>query len=69
MNRCRAGRPRVDRPGFALLATLWLVVAIGVVGLEWGLRAGDQRRVAMNAVDAAAARAAAESGLAQARSR
>ncbi len=60
---------RANRAGFSLLATLWLVVAIGVVGLEWGLRARDQRRVAMNVVDAAAARAAAESGLAQARAR
>lgn len=54
------------RDGFALLATLWLVVAIGVVGLEWGHRARDQRRVALNTVDAAAARAAAESGIAEA---
>lgn len=60
---------RIRRHGFALLATLWLVVAIGVVGLEWGLRARDQRRVALNAVDAAAARAAAESGVAHARAR
>lgn len=61
--------PDRDRAGFALLATLWLVVAIGVVGLEWGLRAQDQRRVALNVVDAATARAAAESGIAQARAR
>lgn len=57
------------RRGFALLATLWLVVGIGVVGLEWGLRARDQRRVAMNTVDAAGARAAAEAGVAHARAR
>lgn len=59
----------VRRSGFALLATLWLVIGIGVVGLEWGLRARDQRRVAMNAVDAVAARAAAESGVAHVRAR
>lgn len=57
------------RGGFALLATLWLVVAFGVIGLEWGLRAKELRRVAMNTADSATARAAAESGLAQARAR
>lgn len=54
------------RSGFALLATLWFLVAISVVGLEWGLRARDQRRVALNAVDAVDARAAAEMGVAEA---
>lgn len=55
--------------GFALLTTLWFLVAISVVGLEWGLRARDQRRVVLNAVDAVDARAAAEAGMAEALAR
>lgn len=65
----KAARGFRSREGFALLATLWLVVGISVVGLEWGLRARDQRRVALNTVDSGAARAAAEAGIAQARAR
>lgn len=59
--------PPAGRPGFALLATLWLVVAIGVVGLQIGLRARDQRHILLTTMDAVTARAAAESGVAHAR--
>lgn len=58
-----------SRDGFALVAALWVVVAVGAVGLDWGLRARMQRLATANAVESATARAAAESGLALARAR
>lgn len=55
--------------GFALLATLWLVVALAAVGLAWGLEARTHRLAAANLIEASAARAAAEAGLAHAHAR
>lgn len=57
------------RRGFALLATLWLMVAIAAASLQWTLRSRNNRLLTLNAVDLATATAAAESGLAHARSR
>lgn len=58
-----------NRDGFALVAALWLVVAVGAVSLDWGVRARMQRLAAANAIETVRARAAAESGLAVARAR
>jgi general secretion pathway protein K len=55
--------------GFALIGALWLLVAISAIGLEFGLRARQHRLVAINRLDEAAARQAAEAGLQHARSR
>jgi general secretion pathway protein K len=57
------GRPTAGR-GFALLAALWLLVALSVVGLELGLRARDRRLAAANVAEEGRARAAAEAGVA-----
>ncbi len=57
------------RAGFALLAALWLVVAIGVVALQFSLDARERRTLGIGGQERAAARAATEGGLAIARSR
>jgi general secretion pathway protein K len=51
--------------GFALIAALWLLVAIGTIGLGIELRARARHLAAANAVDETRARAAAEAGLAE----
>jgi general secretion pathway protein K len=58
-----------DERGFALLAALWLLVVLSVVGLELSLHTRDARRTAANAGDYTRARAAAEAGLEHARAR
>lgn len=55
--------------GFALVAALWLLVALSAVGLEFGLRARERRLAAANVLERARARAAAEAGIAHARAR
>lgn len=55
--------------GFALVAALWLLVALSAVGLEFGLRARERRLAAANVLEGAQARAAAEAGIAHARAR
>ncbi len=52
--------------GFALLAALWLLVALSVVGLEFGLRARERRLAAANVLESGRANAAAEAGIADA---
>ncbi len=59
----------LDRRGFALIAALWLLVAFSVVGLGFSLRARTHRLAVANAIEGAAARAAAEGALAQAQAR
>lgn len=49
--------------GFALIAALWLLVALLVIGLEFGLRARERRLAAINLVEDARARAAADAGI------
>jgi len=56
-----------DRQGFALIAALWLMVALSVVALALGLRARDRRVSAGNVQEDAEAGAAAEAGVAHAR--
>jgi general secretion pathway protein K len=57
------------RAGFALLAALWLVVAIATVALAFATEARARRVLALGASDRAAERAAALGGLAIARGR
>jgi general secretion pathway protein K len=58
-----------SRPGFALLAALWLLVALSVVGLEFSLQARQHRLAAANLLETGRARAAAEAGLEHSRAR
>lgn len=55
--------------GFALIAALWLLVALSAVGLEFSLRARERRLAAANVREGLQAHAAAEAGLAHARGR
>ena len=61
--------PSPRRSGFALLAALWLVVAIAAVALAFATEARSQRALALGASDRGAERAAALGGLAIARGR
>lgn len=60
---------RGSRDGFVLVAVLWLLVALGAVGLHAGLQFRSERLAAANALDDARARAAATAGAEYARSR
>lgn len=60
---------RRTESGFALLATLWLIVAISAVGLEIALQAKDRRQVAINVSERGQATAAANAGIATVQSR
>ena len=53
--------------GFALVAALWLLVALSSVAIHLSLRARDRRLAAANVAEETQARAAALSGLAHAR--
>lgn len=64
----RSGTDR-NRNGFALLATLWLIVAIAAVALEISLQAKDRRMVAINISERGQAVAAANAGIATLQSR
>jgi type II secretory pathway component PulK len=57
------------RHGFVLIAALWLLVALGAVGLDAALRSRTRRLAAANLLDEARARAAAIAGTEYARSR
>ncbi len=59
---------RTDR-GFALIAALWLLVALSALTLEVSLVARERRLAAANTLEAAQARAAADAGLEHARAR
>jgi general secretion pathway protein K len=58
-----------SRRGFILIATLWLLVALGAVGLDAALRSRTRRLTAANILDASRARSAALAGTEYARSR
>ncbi|CAN5691792.1 hypothetical protein BH23GEM11_BH23GEM11_18810 [soil metagenome] len=62
------GRVR-DRRGFILIAALWLLVALGGVGVHGALRMQTERLATANALDEARAREAALAGTEYARSR
>ena len=57
----------MNRRGFALIAAVWLLVALSVVGLDLSLRGRARRLAAANANEAVQARAAAGAGVAHAR--
>lgn len=57
------------RSGFVLVAALWLLVALGAVGLDAALRSRTRRLAAANLVDETRAMAAAVAGTEYARSR
>lgn len=61
-------RPRSGN-GFVLVAALWLLVALGAVGLDAALRSRTRRLAAANLIDETRARAAAVAGTEYARSR
>jgi len=56
----------VRRGGFALVAALWLLVALSAVGLEFSLRARARHLAAANTLEAGRAAPAAAAGLADA---
>jgi general secretion pathway protein K len=58
-----------DRDGFALVAALWLLVALGSVGLHAALASRARRQAAANLLDEVRARAAVMAGTEYARSR
>ncbi len=55
--------------GFALIAALWLIVAMSALGVELSLRARDQRLATVNAVRSVHEQAAADAGIEHARAR
>jgi len=57
------------RRGFALVASLWLLVALAALGLELSLQARNRRLAAANVVEGTQARAAATAGVEEARAR
>jgi type II secretory pathway component PulK len=59
----------MNRRGFALIAALWLVVMMSALALEISIVARDRRLSAANSSEGARARAAAVSGLEEARAR
>jgi len=60
---------RLGREGFALVAALWLLVALGSVGLQAALASRARRQAAANLLDEVRARAAVLAGTEYARSR
>ncbi len=65
----KAPQMRGGRDGFALVAALWLLVALGSVGLQAALASKARRQSAANLLDEVRARAAAIAGTEYARSR
>jgi type II secretory pathway component PulK len=57
-------RRRRPRRGFAMLAAIWLIVAIGVVALDFALEAHDRAAIGIEAADRGTGRAAAAGALA-----
>jgi general secretion pathway protein K len=62
-------RGRARRDGFALVAALWLLVALGSVGLHAALASQARRQASANLLDEVRARSAAIAGTEYARSR
>ena len=58
-----------QRDGFVLIAALWLLIALGAVGLDAALRSRTRRLAAANLLDESRARAAAVAGTEYSRSR
>jgi general secretion pathway protein K len=58
-----------SRPGFALLAAMWLVVIITTIALELGLQAHERRVTTIDVAERAQARAAAVAGIETERAR
>lgn len=58
-----------DEKGFALIAALWLMVALTGIALQFSLSAREKRLSAANALEEARARAAAEAGIEHAHAR
>lgn len=69
ITRTRVRTALRDRSGVALFAALWLIVAIGVVALEFSLEARQRRLAAANTVELAEAQAAAMGGIEHAHAR
>lgn len=65
----RAVRPIHDERGFILITALWLLIALGAVGLNAALHSRTERLAAANLLDQTRARAAATAGAEYARSR
>jgi type II secretory pathway component PulK len=61
--------PRASEQGFILLSVLWLLVALGAVGLHGSLRMKTERIAAANTLDELRAREAAMAGAEYARAR
>ena len=57
------------RCGFVLIAALWLLIALGAVGLDVSMRSRARRLAAANLIDETRARIAADAGTEYARSR
>lgn len=58
-----------DEGGFALMAALWLVVALSVIGLEVGLQSRHERLAAINTAELLQAEAEADAGIASVRAK
>lgn len=58
-----------NRKGFALIAALWLLVALSAIGLEFGRQSRAHRLSAANVLEGARAEAAAQAGVEHARAR
>ena len=58
-----------ERRGFALIAAIWLMVALSALGLEVATLAHTRRLSAANAIESERARAAADAGIEHARAR
>jgi type II secretory pathway component PulK len=60
---------RAERAGFALVAALWLMVAISALSIEVALVARDRRLSAANSLESSIVKSAAQSGIEHARAR
>ena len=70
VHSCRStGVPVRERRGFALIAAIWLMVALSALGLEVATLAHSRRLSAANAIEAERARGAADAGIEHARAR
>lgn len=58
-----ASAPPRERPGFALMAALWMIVIVGLTGYELAERARTQRLAVLNVLEQGAADAAADAAL------
>ena len=68
-SRRSTGVPVSERRGFALIAAIWLMVALSALGLEVATLAHSRRLSAANAIESERARGAADAGIEHARAR